>query len=401
MYSYNNKKKIYIYGEIVNTEQVKVHKFIQEGLNGIRDILINGTQKIYLKMYKNADLPLRTTIAKIQFTASMPRFVVECIGLLSITFAAYFLLNNNLDIIVMLPLLGAFALGAQKLLPFLQQIFYGITNMRGSKATLIDILDLYSQTMPKNYNVKNLKTIPLNEMILLDNISFYYEKKKPLIIKKLNLSIKKGSRIGIIGKTGSGKSTLLDIIMGLISPTEGNIVIDKTYLKNTNIRDWQSQIAHVPQSIFLSDTSIAENIAFGVPLDEININKVIEAAKQAAIHDVIENWQEKYNTLIGESGMLLSGGQKQRIGIARAFYNDKKIIVFDEATSSLDTKTEKIIMDNINRLDKEITLIIVAHRITTLSKCSVIVELDKGKIINISSYSDIYKIFKKNEGRYI
>jgi ABC-type bacteriocin/lantibiotic exporter with double-glycine peptidase domain len=204
-----------------------------------------------------------------------------------------------------------------------------------------------------------------------------------------NLSILKGSRIGFIGTTGSGKSTLLDITMGLLQPTCGSLLIDGINITEQNHRGWQAHIAHVPQVIFLADTSIARNIAFGVPLEQIDHTRVREVAQKAQIANAIEAWDEQYQTVVGERGVRLSGGQRQRIGIARALYKQADVIVLDEATSALDNDTEGAVMEAIENLGDDLTLIIVAHRLTTLKNCTQIVELGVGKIVRIGSYQNI------------
>jgi len=205
----------------------------------------------------------------------------------------------------------------------------------------------------------------------------------------LSLSIQKGSRIGFIGATGSGKSTLLDIIMGLLQPKNGGLEIDGVDVTEQNMRGWQAHIAHVPQAIFLADISIAENIAFGVPLEQIDNTQVRQAAQKAQIAQTIESWKRQYDTVVGERGVRLSGGQRQRIGIARALYKNADVIVFDEATSALDNNTERAVMEAIENLSDELTVIIVAHRLTTLKNCTQIVELENGQIKRIGSYTDI------------
>ena len=198
----------------------------------------------------------------------------------------------------------------------------------------------------------------------------------------------------VTGPTGSGKSTLLDIIMGLLSPTKGALEIDGKIINQENNRSWQANIAHVPQTIFLTDSTIEKNIAFGIPNDAIDKNKVIEAAKQAQIFDFIETLPNKYQTSVGERGVQLSGGQRQRIGIARALYKEADIIIFDEATSALDAKTEEAVMSSIENLGRELTLLIIAHRITTLKNCSQIIELKNGEVVRSDSYKNIYKDLK-------
>ena len=224
----------------------------------------------------------------------------------------------------------------------------------------------------------------------MSNLTFRYEQDAPWVFQDgVSLSIPKGSRTGFIGATGSGKSTLLDIIMALLTPTSGNLAIDGVRIDEQNFRGWQGHLAHVPQAIFLSDTTIAENIAFGVPVEDIDYVRVREAAQKAQIAQTIDSWSDQYDTIVGERGIRLSGGQRQRIGIARALYKQADVIVFDEATSALDNNTERTVMEAIENLDDELTVIIVAHRLTTLKNCTQIVELDDGKIKRIGSYKDI------------
>jgi ATP-binding cassette subfamily B protein len=223
----------------------------------------------------------------------------------------------------------------------------------------------------------------------LNQVSFRYSLESPFVLKGLNLTIEKGARLGFIGVSGSGKSTLLDIVMGLLQPTEGALRIDDRLVTGLNHRTWQSHIAHVPQAIFLADSSIEENIAFGVAKSQIDHSRVQQAAKQAQISDVIETWPKKYQTIVGERGVRLSGGQRQRIGIARALYKQADVIIFDEATSALDTETEVSVMRAIEGLSKDLTLLIIAHRLTTLKHCTQIVELESGGIKRVGSYIEI------------
>jgi len=208
-------------------------------------------------------------------------------------------------------------------------------------------------------------------------------------LKDINLSLKKGSRIGFIGVTGSGKSTLIDIIMGLLPTTNGNLAIDQQLIDNQNRRAWQAHIAHVPQNIYLSDSSISENIAFGVSKDKIDHQRVKKAAQQAQIAELIEGWKDGYQTFVGERGIRLSGGQRQRIGIARALYKKADILIFDEATSALDNETEREVMAAIEELGEEITVLIIAHRLTTLKECDKIVKLGKNHTVHVGSYEEM------------
>jgi ATP-binding cassette subfamily B protein len=233
--------------------------------------------------------------------------------------------------------------------------------------------------------------MPFIDKISFNQVSFRYSSSSPFVLKKINIEINKGEVIGFMGTTGSGKSTLLDILMGLMPPSIGELKIDGVKINDNNCRSWQTHIAHVPQAIFLSDTTIAENIAFGVPYNKIDMKRVIEVSQKAQIAELIENMDQKYLTFVGERGIRLSGGQRQRIGIARALYKKADVIVFDEATSALDNETEKEVMNSIYQLGEvgELTIFIVAHRLTTLKNCNKIFELSRGKIMRTGSYHEL------------
>jgi ATP-binding cassette subfamily B protein len=288
-----------------------------------------------------------------------------------------------------IPVLGAFALGAQRLLPLMQQAYGSWSSIKGGQFALQDTLALLDQPLPEYANQLLPKPIQFKQSILLKNVEFTYGSRSPVVLNGVNLTINKGARVGFIGITGSGKTTLLDMIMGLLQPTQGCIEIDGVTLYPGNQRAWQAHIAHVPQSIFLADCSIEENIAFGIPADQIDILRVRQAAQQAQISVTIEALPDQYATVVGERGVRLSGGQRQRIGIARALYRQADVIIFDEATSALDTETENAVMQSIEALSKELTVLIIAHRLSTLSVCTQIVELGEGRVKKVRSYKDI------------
>jgi ATP-binding cassette subfamily B protein len=300
---------------------------------------------------------------------------------------AYVLAASPSGITDSIPVLGALALGATRLLPVLQQAYASLSNLRGSQSILKETLNLLKQTLPVHADESLPAPIHFKHNITLTNLAFRYTENTPWVLQpSLSFSIQKGSRIGFIGDTGCGKSTLLDIIMGLLQPTNGTLAIDGVNINELNQRGWQAHIAHVPQSIFLADTSITENIAFGVPTEQIDHDRVRQAAQKAQISDTIESLGEQYNTEVGERGVQLSGGQRQRIGIARALYKEADLIVFDEATSALDNDTERAVMEAIDNLGDEITVIIVAHRLTTLKNCTQVIELEDGQIGRSGSY---------------
>lgn len=382
------RKQLIADSKCVARESTQVIKSLQEGLGGIRDVLIDGSQATYCQIYQNADSILRRTQGNILFISASPRYGMEALGMLLIAALAYFLAQQVGGIAGAIPILGALALGAQRLLPILQQAYGSWTQINGGRSTLRDTLELLDQPLPDYVNEPVGKAI-FKQRITLKQLGFRYAEDAPYVLKKINFTIAKGSRVGFIGETGSGKSTLLDIIMGLLQPTEGLLQIDGETITQENHRSWQANIAHVPQAIFLADSTIAENIAFGIPKNEIDHSRVQRAAQQAQISESIESWPKQYQTFVGERGIRLSGGQRQRIGIARALYKQANVIIFDEATSALDNETEQAVMQAIEDLSKELTLLIIAHRLTTLKSCTQIVELSEGCIKRTGSYQEI------------
>ena len=375
--------------ECIARESTRVIKSLQEGLSGIRDVLIDGTQETYCTIYRSADLPLRRAQANNIFIGASPRFIMEMLGMIMISALAYNMALREGGVSTALPVLGALALGAQRLLPVLQQGYNALATLLGAEASLRDALNLLSQPMPEHVGKGPSLPLPFERSIRLDDVGFRYAVDGTWIMRNLHLEIPKGRRVGFVGSTGAGKSTLLDILMSLLMPSEGSIHVDGKPIDLHNYRNWQAHIAHVPQSIYLSDSSIEENIAFGVPRTMIDPERIRQAAKQAQIAEIVESWPEKYETKVGERGVRLSGGQRQRIGIARALYKRADVIIFDEATSALDNETERAVMHAIDSLSPDLTILIVAHRLTTLQKCDFVVELDKGRISRIGSYQEI------------
>ncbi len=375
--------------QCVARESVQVIKCLQEGLGGIRDVLIDGSQATYCQIYRSADSPLRRAQGNAVFISSSPRYGMEALGMLLIAALAYTLAQQSEGIGKAIPILGALALGAQRLLPVLQQAYSSWTSVLSGQAGLQDTLELLDQPLPAHINQSGGQRLPFTQNIYLRNLGFRYSQQTPEVLRKINLSIAKGSCVGFIGATGSGKSTLLDIVMGLLQPTEGVLEVDGQIITPECTGAWQAHIAHVPQAIFLADTTIEENIAFGVPKDFIDQERVRIAARQAQIAESIENLPNKYQTLVGERGVRLSGGQRQRIGIARALYKQADVIIFDEATSALDNETEQAVMHAIEGLSQDLTILIIAHRLTTLENCGQIVELEGGHIKRIGSFHDV------------
>jgi ATP-binding cassette, subfamily B, bacterial PglK len=373
----------------ISGQTSQVIKVLQEGLGGIRDVLIDGSQAIYCKTYRTADLSLRHALANNQIMAQSPRFGVESLGMVLIAGVAYMLGSGQDDLDGVLPMLGALAIGAQRMLPMLQQAYSSWSNIRGSQAVLRDALELLEQPLPKYVEDPTSEVVLFQKEIVLKQIAFRYKKDCSWVLKDVDLKILKGSSVGFIGTTGSGKSTLLDVVMGLLQPNEGEFLVDGVLISDRNYRGWQTHIAHIPQNIFLSDATIAENIAFGMPREQIDHERVRLVARKAQIAETVEKLREKYQTTVGERGIRLSGGQRQRIGIARALYKNADVLIFDEATSALDNETEHLVMKEIDELKNNITILMVAHRVTTLRNCDVIIELENGAIKRKGGYASM------------
>ena len=383
------KRKLAINAERISDESTQVIKAVQEGLGGIRDVLLDGTQPFYCDVYRRADYPLRLAMGNNIFMAGSPRFVMEAIGMVLIIGLAYGLSLQSGGIASALPLLGALALGAQRLLPALQQCYSAWAGIAGSRVALSETLKFLGQPLPQSLLKQNSSTFIFKDRICFEGVSFKYNNNGGLIIDNLNLEIPRCARIGIVGGTGSGKSTMLDLLMSLIEPTEGAIRVDGALITAQNRGAWQRVIAHVPQTIYLADTTLAENIAFGMPREDIDMQRVIQVSRQAKIADFIEGRPEGYNAFVGERGVRLSGGQRQRIGIARALYKQASVLIFDEATSALDNATEQEVMSAIEGLNRDLTVIIVAHRLTTIKHCDSIIELSNGKLVAQGTYDEL------------
>jgi len=359
--------------EIV-TQQDLIVKAVQEGLGGIRDVIIDNNQKYFINIYKNAIFKLQKGLAQNSFIGQSPRYILESIGLVFVSIIIIIFAKNELtNIYDILPILGALALAAQRMLPLINQIYHSHTNNRGLVYSLVDVLEILEKKTDKEI-VQDDKNFSFNKSITIDNLRFSYKNDDNYVLKDLNFKIFKGSKVGITGKSGCGKSTLLDLIMGLLDESKGQILVDDFPIKK-NKKKWQSKIAHVPQHIYLADATIAENIAFGINKEKIDIVEVKNAAKKAQLHDFIESREFGYNEIIGERGIKLSGGQRQRIGIARALYKSVELLILDEATSALDSSTESSLMKVVDNLDKTLTVIIVTHRESTLKNCNQFLKL--------------------------
>lgn len=384
-----SRRRLQRYGQRTAVESTQVIKALQEGLGGIRDVLLDGTQPLYCDIYRQSQLPLMRIKGNSLFIAASPRFVMETLGMVLIAVLAYALSRQVDGVASALPVLGALALGAQRLLPALQQGYGAWAGIVVNQASLADALELLDQPLPAAADQTIPAPLSFQNGIRFDAVRFRYNSDTPWVLDNLSFNIPKGARVGFVGSTGSGKSTTLDLLMGLLEPTEGKILVDGQPISGERMRAWQQTIAHVPQSIYLADTTLAENIAFGVPRDAIDMERVMQAASQAHAADFIEDQPKGYQAFVGERGIRLSGGQRQRIGIARALYKQASVLVFDEATSALDNATEQNVMDAIQGLNRNLTILLIAHRLTTVQRCDTIIELVQGRVAAQGTYEKL------------
>ncbi len=359
----------------------------QESLGGVRDIILDRSHAAFEKQFRDVDAEARGLAARITFISASPRYLIEGLAIVLIAMLAVYYTYRPGGVIGAIPILGALVLGAQRLLPLLQAINVAWVQYASTSGLLTDIIALLdAPALAALPRPADEKVSPFQNEIELRGVGFDYNSEVRALID-VDLVIPKGARVGFIGKTGSGKSTLLDLIMGLLEPTAGALLVDGVRLDDVAMQNWQAQIAHVPQAIFLADASIAANIAFGAA--DIDIERVRDAARRANIDTFIDTLADGYQTKVGERGVRLSGGQRQRIGIARALYKRATVLVLDEATSALDDETETAVMDGIERLDRTLTVLLIAHRLTTVRMCDNVVRLNEGRIVQVGSYAQI------------
>lgn len=375
----------------ISLQSVRVIKALQESLGGIRDILIDGTQELFCELYEKADGSLRKAQKDNQISSQYPRYLIEFVGVVLIVVLAYALIvkGDEEARLLAIPMLGLIALAAQRLMPIFQQSYAAWSNLRGATSSLEDVLNFLSQRVPEVPNVDASFKDIFRFRLEFRDLGFRYSETGPWIFRHLNIVIERGEHIGIVGPTGSGKSTFVDVLMGLLEPSEGAILIDGMPVDRAAFVLWQRNISHVPQQVFLTDSSIASNIAFGCKENMVNFSRIEKSAIQAQIAEFIETLPMGYNTPVGERGVRLSGGQRQRIGIARALYKEAQVIIFDEATSALDGATEELLIRSVNGLSKQLTIFMIAHRLTTLAGCSRIISFDGKGSIEIVNYPQL------------
>lgn len=374
-----------------NKERFRV---LLEAVSGLKDIKLVGLEDIYSAEYNKASLKRTRTAISMQMFATLPRFVLEGLTFTILLLVVFILLlRNDGDLLAAIPTLGIFAFAVMRLLPALQQVYHGFASLRSGLAVLDTVHEDYiavkaAEQPPLRSDRRSRH--PLTRSLVFDQVSFSYPTAEKTALEDLSVKIKANTSVGIVGGTGAGKTTFVDLLLCLLTPDEGQISVDDVPLTKQNARAWQNTIGYVPQQIFLINDSIAANIALGVARDAVDMTAVHRAAKIAALHDfVVEELPDGYDTMIGERGSRLSGGQRQRIGIARALYHDPSVLIFDEATSALDNITEGVVMQAMQNLQNQKTIIMIAHRLTTVEDCDKILLMDKGRVLATGTYTEL------------
>lgn len=371
----------------------------QEALGGIKDVKVLGLEDGYIQSFRRPASRFARVQATNQIIGEMPQFALQGLmfgGMLLLLIGLLIVRNGALHEV--LPVVGLYALAGTRLMPALQQIYKSLTAMRFGKPALDvlhkDLMETQQAGAPVASNVTGdpPEPIRLHEQLQLDSVRFTYPGAERPALSDLSLTVPARTTVGIVGATGAGKTTAVDIVLGLLEPQHGRLLVDGRPVQGRELRAWQRNIGYVPQSIFLTDDTVAANIAFGVPAERVNHEAVKSAARIAELHEfVVSEMLEGYETMVGERGVRLSGGQRQRIGIARALYHDPDVLVLDEATSALDNLTEKAVMDAVHNLSHRKTIIIIAHRLSTVQGCDQIIMLGQGRLIAQGCYDELLK----------
>ena len=376
-------------------------KAVSEAFGAAKEVKLGGLEQVYIDRFSKPAKIFSRSQAWATIIATLPRYIIEAFAFGGMIIFVLILMSKGSSFLSIMPTIGLYAFAGYRLMPILQQIYSSITRLRFSKIALDSLYnDLKNLKNLKNFEVNNniensSSNIELKKSICMSEVNFNYPDTNKKSLEGINILINAYSKIGIVGTTGSGKTTIVDIILGLLDCESGILKVDDVVINSKNKRSWQRILGYLPQQIYLSDTSISSNIAFGIDPKKIDLNQIKNSAKTANLHSFIEKLPQGYHTIIGERGVRLSGGERQRIGIARALYHNPKLIIFDEATSALDNVTEKSVLDEINNLKNKVTIIMIAHRLATVKNCDLIYLLEDGKIISKGSYEELIKSSQK------
>jgi ATP-binding cassette, subfamily B, bacterial PglK len=383
------RKKLISAGATSSSANTLRHQLIHEMMGAIKELKISGREQKFLDEYrKNTEKYVKAEVL-CQFSPLITKHVVEAIAFGGMLLIALYLIGTKEDFSKFMPLLGMYALAGYRLMPAMQQLFSGFTSLRYHLSAfniIYEEMQLRTDECSKNTSEK----IHFDSFMYLNNVCYRYPASEKMALKNISFKVRKHFTIGFVGASGAGKTTLVDIILGLLSPTQGELLIDSVKVEKQNIPAWQRNIGYVPQNIFLLDDTLTNNIALGVNREDVDMDLVKKAARLANLHEFIsQDLPYGYETYVGEAGIRLSGGQRQRVGIARALYHDPELLIFDEATSALDGVTEKIIMEAIHSLSHRKTIILIAHRLNTVKECDVIYILNNGEIVGEGTYQEL------------
>lgn len=378
-------------GERLKNNELRFRS-ISEAFGAAKEVKVGGLEQIYVKRFSEPAERFAKINSSFAVISSLPRFFLEAIAFGGILIIILYLMTKTENFNNVLPIISLYVFAGYRLMPAIQQVYASITQLTFVGPSIDKLYDDVKNFEQINLN-QDSGIISLNEKITLKNVFYNYPNTSKTTIKDINLNIPAKTTVGIVGATGSGKTTTVDIILGLLEVQKGALEVDGQIITKQNSRAWQRSVGYVPQHIFLSDDTIAANIAFGIEPNNIDQANVERASKIANLHKFVTGeLAEQYQTIVGERGIRLSGGQRQRIGIARALYHNPQVLILDEATSSLDNETEKAVMDAVNNLDKDITIILIAHRLNTVKNCDIIFKLDKGKLVNQGTFDEIINL---------
>jgi len=390
------KKKISNIGKRRFSANIELHKAVYEAFGGIKQLKLLGFEEVFINRYSKPSSEYARDNATNQIISGTPRYIMEVVAIGGIISVVLYLLASTKGFQDILPIIGLFAFAAYRIMPALQNIYASVTTMRfyvhGLDVLYKDMYSFEDKSYTTAYFKKKSPPLSLQEELRLEGITFSYPGTSKPVIDNLNIIIDSNTSVAFVGKTGVGKTTIADIILGLLRPCSGRMLVDGVEITDDNLSGWQKNLGYIPQDIYLLDDTVTRNIAFGVPDENIDMNIIRSAAQIANIHNfVTEDLPDGYQTVVGERGIRLSGGQRQRIGIARALYHNPGVLVLDEATSALDGATEKEVFEAINNIAKTKTLIIIAHRLTTIRGCDVIYVLKYGKIVGQGKYEELMR----------
>jgi ABC-type multidrug transport system fused ATPase/permease subunit len=365
---------------------------VSEAFGAVKEIKLNSLEKVFTQRFSVAAETFSKIQASLSIIGKLPRFAIEAIAFGGIILTILYLMSQSGSFTNALPIISLYVFAGYRLMPAVQMIYSAFTQLTFGKTSLNALTDDIKNLSHSNSNHEDDSILSFNNKISLRNVSYNYPNSSRIALKNISMDIPIKTTVGLVGTTGSGKTTTVDLILGLLEPQNGTLEVDNNVITKKNCRAWQRSIGYVPQHIYLSDDTIAANIAFGENIKDINYEVIEEVSKIANLHDfIIDELPKKYQSKVGERGVRLSGGQRQRLGIARALYKKPKILIFDEATSALDNKTEKIVMEAVNILSKDITIILIAHRLDTVKNCDTIFRIEKGERVSSGTFDQIIK----------